>query len=98
MYNRDTVKDRREPKPEVNGRGKLKSDKYNENEVITMTDIIVERTWNVNGLTIVKTYETSCITGKKIPNSVVYSVEDEEESLDCFATLAEARAYARNYA
>ena len=36
--------------------------------------------------------------GKKIPNSVVYSVDEfEGDNLNCFKTLKEARQYAKNY-
>lgn len=63
-----------------------------------MADIILERTWIVNGLQINKTYLVSCFTGKKIPDSVVYSVDEiDGDNLDCFKTLKEARAYAKNY-
>lgn len=63
-----------------------------------MTDIVLERTWIVNGLEINKSYEVSCLTGKKIPDSVVYSVDEiDGDNLNCFKTLKEAREYAKNY-
>lgn len=30
-----------------------------------MTDLVLEKTWIVNGLEINKSYEVSCLTGKK---------------------------------
>ena len=63
-----------------------------------MTDIVLERTWIINGLEINKSYEVSCLTGKKIPDSVVYSVDEiDGDNLNCFKTLKEAREYAKNY-
>lgn len=67
------------------------------------TTIIVERHWIINNprykdpIFIYKTYLRSDYSGKKIPNSAVYSVEDGEDNLDCFKTLAEARKYAKEY-
>lgn len=63
-----------------------------------MTDIVEERVWNVNGLLITKSYEVSALTGKKIPDSVAYSVDEiDGDNLNCFKTLKEARAYAKEY-
>ena len=44
-----------------------------------MTDLVLEKTWIVNGLEINKSYEVSCLTGKKIPDSVVYAVQYGEK-------------------
>ena len=67
-----------------------------------MSKIMIENTWTVDNknyrdpLIITKTYLVSELTGKRIPNSVVYSVEEfEGDNLDCFKTLKEARAYAK---
>lgn len=67
-----------------------------------MSKIIIENTWTVDNknyrdpLIITKTYLVSELTGKRIPNSVVYSVEEfEGDNLDCFKTLKEAKAYAK---
>jgi hypothetical protein len=67
-----------------------------------MSKIIIENTWTVDNknyrdpLIITKTYLVSELTGKKIPDSVVYSVDEfEGDNLDCFKTLKEARAYAK---
>ena len=63
-----------------------------------MTDIVLERTWIVNGLEINKSYLVSEYDGKKIPNSVVYAVDEiDGDNLNCFKTLKEAREYAKNY-
>ncbi len=69
-----------------------------------MSKIIVEKTWTVDNsnfadpLIITKSYLVSDYDGKKIPNSVVYSVDEfEGDNLDCFKTLREAREYARTY-
>ena len=63
-----------------------------------MTDIVLERTWIVNGLEINKSYLVSCLTGKKIPDSVVYAVDEiDGDNLNCFKTLKEARAYTKEY-
>ena len=63
-----------------------------------MTDLVLEKTWIINGLEINKSYEVSCLTGKKIPDSVVYAVDEiDGDNLECFATLKEARAFAKNY-
>ena len=65
--------------------------------------IIIEKTWVINnpryrdGLIITKTYLKSDLTGKKIPNSVIYSVDFEEENLNCFKTFKEAKEFARNF-
>lgn len=63
------------------------------------TELVHERTWKVNDkLEINKTYLVSEWTGKKIPDSVVYSVDEiDGENLNCFKTLKEARAFAKNY-
>lgn len=59
--------------------------------------IIVERIWEMeNGLKIVKTCKGD-ENYKKIPNTSIYSVEDEESTLNCFRTLAEARRYAKDF-
>ena len=67
-----------------------------------MTKIIIENTWPISNknfrdpLIITKTYLVSELTGKKIPKSVVYSVEEfMGDNLNCFATLKEAKEYAR---
>lgn len=58
--------------------------------------IIVERTWEVNGLIISKTWEVSELTGKKF--DCIYMVDEKDgDNLDCFRSLKEARAYAKNY-
>ena len=69
-----------------------------------MTKIIIENTWTVNNksfpdpLIITKSYLVSELTGKKIPDSTVYSVDEfMGDNLNCFKTLKEARAYAKNY-
>lgn len=63
-----------------------------------MTDIVLERTWIVNGLEINKSYLVSEYDGKKIPNSVVYAVDEiDGDNLNCFKTLKEARKYAKEY-
>lgn len=65
------------------------------------TTIVVERQWIINNsrykdpIFIYKTYLKSDYSGKKIPNSTVYSVEYDDDNLDCFKTLAEARKYAK---
>ena len=67
-------------------------------EVNNMNEIVVERTWIVNGLEINKSYEKSYFTGKKIPNTVVYTVDEPDgDNLNAFSTLKEARAYAKEY-
>ena len=65
--------------------------------------IMIEKTWTVNNkhfrdpLCITKSYLVSELTGKKIQNSVVYSVDEfEGDNLNCFATLKEAKEYAKN--
>lgn len=63
-----------------------------------MTEIKVERTWLVNGLMICKSCEVSCLTGKKIPNSTIYSVDEiDGDNLNCFKTFAEAKRYAKEF-
>ncbi len=68
-----------------------------------MSKIMIEKTWTVNNknfadpLIITKSYLVSDYDGKKIPNSVVYSVDTMEDNLNCFKTLKEARQYAKNY-
>lgn len=68
-----------------------------------MSKIMIEKTWTVNNknfadpLIITKSYLVSDYDGKKIPNSVVYSVDTMEDNLNCFKTLKEAREYAKNY-
>lgn len=68
-----------------------------------MSKIMIEKTWAVNNknfadpLFITKSYLVSDYDGKKIPNSVVYSVDTMEDNLNCFKTLKEAREYAKNY-
>lgn len=68
-----------------------------------MSKIIIENTWTVDNknfadpLIITKSYLVSDYDGKKIPNSVVYSVDTMEDNLNCFKTLKEARQYAKNY-
>ena len=64
-----------------------------------MSKIIIENTWTVNNknfadpLIITKTYLVSDYDGKKIPNSVVYSVDVfEGDNLDCFKTLKRGKA------
>ena len=59
-------------------------------------DIIVERTWEVNGLLISKTWAVDQLTGKKY--DCVYMVDNlEGDNLDCFGTLKEAKEYAKSY-
>lgn len=69
-----------------------------------MSKIIIEKTWTVDNsrfadpLIITKSYLVSDYDGKKIPDSVVYSVDEfEGDNLNCFKTLKEARQYAKNY-
>lgn len=69
-----------------------------------MSKIIIEKTWTVDNsnfadpLIITKSYLVSDYDGKKIPNSVVYSVDEfEGDNLNCFKTLSEAKEYARTY-
>lgn len=63
-----------------------------------MTTIEVLRTWNMGELVITKTCEVSELTGKKVPDSIVYCVDEfEGDNLNCFGTLAEAKKYAREY-
>lgn len=69
-----------------------------------MGKIIIENTWTVNNsrfanpLIITKSYLVSDYDGKKIPNSVVYSVDEfMGDNLNCFKTLKEAKQYAKNY-
>ena len=69
-----------------------------------MGKIIIENTWTVSNphfpdpLIITKSYLVSELTGKKIPDSVVYSVDEfMGDNLNCFKTLKEARAYAKSY-
>ena len=61
-------------------------------------NILVLRTWVIGELAITKSCEISELTGKKIPNSIVYSVDEiDGENLDCFGTLADAKKYVREY-
>ena len=58
--------------------------------------LIVERTWEVNGLLINKTWAVSQLTGKKY--DCIYTVDEKDgDNLNCFKTLKEAKAYAKNY-
>lgn len=67
------------------------------------TTIVIEKQWNVNNprckdpIYIYRTTLRSDYTGKIIPGSAVYSVEYNEENLNCFKTLAEARKYAKEW-
>ena len=67
------------------------------------TTIVIERQWTVNNphckdpIYIYRTTLRSDYTGKIIPGSAVYSVECNEENLNCFKTLAEARKYAKEW-
>lgn len=62
------------------------------------TSILILNTWTIGELVITKSCEVSALTGKKIPNSIVYSVDEfEGDNLNCFRTLAEAKKYAREY-
>ena len=62
------------------------------------TLILVLKTWVMGEIVITKSCEVSALTGKKIPNSTVYSVDEfEGDNLNCFGTLAEAKKYAREY-
>ena len=62
------------------------------------TLITVLNTWTIGELAITKSCEVSEFTGKRIPNSIVYSVDEiDGDNLDCFGTLAEARKYAKEY-
>ena len=76
------------------------------------TKLVVDRIWKSNEipcdapLVIVKTHLVDEFTNKTIPNSVMYSVEesvpysDEEFDyypIECFKTLGEAKAFARNF-
>ena len=60
--------------------------------------ILVLKTWNMGKLAITKSCEVSDLTGKRIPNSIVYSVDEfEGDNLNCFGTLAEAKKYAKEF-
>lgn len=60
--------------------------------------ILVLKTWVIGELVITKSCGVSELTGKRIPNSIVYSVDEfEGDNLDCFGTLAEAKKYAREF-
>ncbi|MBO7736146.1 MAG: hypothetical protein J6S67_26480 [Methanobrevibacter sp.] len=62
------------------------------------TEILILNTWTIGELVITKSCEVSALTGKRIPNSIVYSVDEfEGDNLNCFGTLAEAKKYAREY-
>ena len=62
------------------------------------TSILILNTWTIGELVITKSCEVSDWTGKRIPNSVVYCVDEfEGDNLNCFGTLAEAKKYAREY-
>ena len=67
------------------------------------TTIVVEKHWIINNprhldpVFIYRTTLRSDYTGKIIPGSAVYSVEYNEEHLNCFKTLAEARKYAKEW-
>lgn len=61
-------------------------------QIMTMT----ERTWEVNGLIISKTWEVSEATGKKY--DCIYMVDEPDgDNIDCFKTLKEAKECAKNY-
>ena len=61
-------------------------------------NILVLKTWTMGELAITKSCEVSELTGKKIPNSIVYSVDEiDGDNLNCFGTLADAKKYAREY-
>lgn len=61
-----------------------------------MTEIMIEKTWEINGLKISKTWEVSCLTGKKY--DCVYMVDEiDGDNLECFKTLKEAKEFARKY-
>lgn len=63
-----------------------------------MTTILLLRTWNMGKLEINKSCEVSELTGKKIPNSIVYSVDEVDgDNLDCFATLLDAKKYVKEF-
>lgn len=58
--------------------------------------IYVERTWEVNGLVIAKTWEVSDLTGKKY--NPIYSVDEPDgDNINCFRTLTEAKKCAKEY-
>lgn len=60
--------------------------------------ILILKTWVIGELVITKSCGVSELTGKRIPNSIVYSVDEfEGDNLDCFGTLAEAKKYAREF-
>ena len=62
------------------------------------TTILVLHTWIIGKLAITKSCEVSNWTNKRIPNSIVYSVDEiDGDNLDCFGTLADAKKYAREY-
>ena len=61
-------------------------------------NILVLKTWTMGELAITKSCGISELTGKKIPNSIVYSVDEiDGDNLECFGTLADAKKYAREY-
>ena len=62
------------------------------------TEILILNTWTIGELVITKSCEVSALTGKRIPNSIVYCVDEfEGDNLNAFRTLAEAKKYAREY-
>lgn len=62
------------------------------------TEILVLNTWNIGELAITKSCLVSALTGKKIPNSIVYTVDEiDGDNLDCFSTLADAKKYVKEY-
>lgn len=61
-------------------------------------NILILKTWTIGELVITKSCGVSALTGKRIPNSVVYSVDEfEGDNLNCFGTLAEAKKYVREF-
>lgn len=61
-------------------------------------NILILKTWTTGKLAITKSCLVSDLTGKRIPNSVVYSVDEiDGDNLDCFGTLAEAKKYAKEF-
>ena len=62
------------------------------------TEILVLNTWTMNTIAITKSCLVSALTKKKIPNSIVYTVDEiDGDNLDCFGTLADAKKYAKEY-
>jgi hypothetical protein len=68
------------------------------NERGIIMSILVLKTWTTGELAITKSCLVSDLTGKRIPNSIVYSVDEiDGDNLNCFGTLDEAKKYVREF-